>query len=53
MLKFYVFTYSDGVEIIRAFETEDELNWFSHNEGDHLIKVRDLWPEKMVSEELK
>jgi hypothetical protein len=31
--------YSDGTEKIGVFETQKELDWFIHNEGDHLVEV--------------
>lgn len=31
--------YSDRTEKIAIFKTQEELNWFIHNEGDHLLEV--------------
>lgn len=32
-------TYSDNTIKVMQFKTKEELNWFVHNEGDHLIDV--------------
>lgn len=32
-------TYSDNTIKVMHFKTKEELNWFIHNEGDHLIDV--------------
>lgn len=31
--------YSDRTEKIAMFQTQEELDWFIHNEGDHLLEV--------------
>lgn len=31
--------YSDGKVIVKTFKDIKELEWFVHNEGDHLLEV--------------
>ena len=31
-------TYSDKTEVIKHFRTQEEADWYTNNEGDHLIK---------------
>jgi hypothetical protein len=31
--------YSDGSTVLKTFKTQEELDWFIHNEGDHLVEV--------------
>ena len=35
----YRFHYSDKKSVLRTFNNKQEMEWFAHNEGDHLIKV--------------
>jgi len=35
-------TYSDKTEVIKYFYTQVEADWYTNNEGDHLINVEVL-----------
>jgi hypothetical protein len=34
--------YTDNTSITKEFNAEQELRWFLHNEGDHVLKVEEL-----------
>lgn len=38
----YMLEYDDGIIRIKDFETEQEAQWYIHNEGDHLLKATKL-----------
>lgn len=32
-------TYSDGTKAIKEFSSQEEADWYCHNEGDHLVLI--------------
>lgn len=38
----YEFRYTDDYRVIRTFNTVEDMQWFAHNEGDHLLDVKQI-----------
>lgn len=37
----YSFKYTTGNVVVRTFKNKEDMEWFAHNEGDHLLEVKE------------